>query len=585
MDIYTRGDHLMVRTPMNYDFIAELKKLPVKSRGWDPGHRAWFVNKKHIDYVIETIRNIYGASPKLSDTVKNLVNVKKFENSVIEENSKEIDDIVLPQGPLYNFQTRGVLWAESALKRHGVMIGDAMGLGKTVQALALIDRGGWKTIVVCPSSVKTNWAKKTVEWLDGKLSVQIITPTGLRNYVTGKRPVLVSKKPQSSDFAQIVIINYELLPKYSELLRNSGFDAIVFDESHLLKNSSTIRSKAAKEIATGLRFNKRKDKDSKGFDSHDDVGTSIKKILMLTGTPILNRPKELWHQLSILDHNEFPRFFPFARKFCNAKKGAWGWDFDGASNIDELRKLIINEYVIRRRTKEVLKDMPEKIVNHVDLDIKAKDRKEYDLAEKDFSSWAEYNNMSAMALVRLGELLHLSGLSKFNAVRDEIYDFFEQRDDDEGLVVLANRRDIVAKLVEEFGHIGVSWFDGSISVDKRQEEIEKFRNGKNKLFVATIASAGTGVDGLQDRASDLWFLERTWRPSDLAQAEDRIWRIGQKNSCRIKYFTLPNSIDEHIENVLEEKSAVIKKILDGDADEKQLDIAGYVFNKLRGGKS
>lgn len=240
--------------------------------------------------------------------------------------------IPAPEGCTYlPYQRAGIAFAAS---RPATLVADEMGLGKTIQAVGLINATEIKTVlVICPASLRLNWARELKKWLVKPRTVSVIE--------TGKTP-------WPGTMAEIVIINYDLLKKFRRELRQHTWDLLVADECHALKNSKAQRTR---EVVGH---------QPKGKD--DDGWTAIpaKRRVMLTGTPIVNRPNELWPIINFLNPGQWKNWFGFAKRYCGAVHNGYGWDFSGATHLDELQNLLRESIMIRRLKAEVLKELPPK---------------------------------------------------------------------------------------------------------------------------------------------------------------------------------------------------------------------------------
>ena len=549
------GDEYAVKTPYHAEFINSLKTLHWTTRKWDKLNKVWLVKKEVIDNVLKILTKFWDEGLiHLPDELKNRIEV--LEKAKTAASTVETDEEIEMNGKkLYHFQCGGVKFLEIMGKG---IIADQMGLGKTAQSLAVLKRNKdwYPALVVAPSSVKMNWAREIMNWLtssevscdviDGNKAFEI-NEFGKKNWKS--RDISTMDK---DSFADITICNYEMLERNIVHLKRMNVNTIIFDESHFLKNNKSKRSKAAYELSRG-----------------------VKHIVMLTGTPVMNRPIELWFPLHILDDTAWPNMFGFATRYCNAYKNRYGWDFSGSSNLDELHELLIGKYMVRRKKKDVFKDMPDKVVYRSTLDIEDKDRKEYNFAVANFRQWAlsqginkARSSLMAEALTRLTTLKRLAAEAKVNEVIDHANEFLTSREDDK-LVIFGYHRSVLNRIEGGLKNAGfkVVTITGEDTLDQRQDALETFKNDKGtRVIVCSIMTAGAGIDGLQ-AAHNMMFVERTWRPSDHQQAEDRIHRIGQTEACFIEYLDMENSIDEYMAKILENKAMIAAQVIDGKIEQ------------------
>jgi len=306
----------MQLTYNNNQFVCvskiEEKDIP-KNAGfrWNPDNKFWATT--NIDIAIKL--NVYADDTAKMELERLLAKQKaKIEASRLTDINI---DFPVPEDLKYlGYQKAGIAYA---IDKNATLLADEMGLGKTIQAIGVINAKEdiKKVIIVCPASLKINWQRELEKWLVKPLTVGI----------AGK------KFPE----ADIIIINYDILKKYQANLEKQNWDLIVMDEAHYVKNSKAARSKVAKEIAE-----------------------KAKNKILITGTPIANRPAELWHLLHILNPQKWDNFFNFAKRYCDAERTSYGWDFSGASNLKELQNLLRENVMVRRLKKDVLTELPAK---------------------------------------------------------------------------------------------------------------------------------------------------------------------------------------------------------------------------------
>lgn len=433
---------------------------------------------------------------------------------------------------LFPFQKQGVAFIESRGGR--ALIGDEMGLGKTIQALAWLQLHPEKrpAVIVVPAHLKLNWAKEAEATLTKNARVQILS---------GTRPYSIT--------GDIIVINYDILNQWRDKLAALNPKVLIYDEAHHIKNSSAIRTKAAKKLAKG-----------------------IPHIIMLSGTPIVNRPVEGFNILSMIDPGLFPNFWEFAHKYCGAHHNGWGWDFSGATNKGELHQILTKTIMIRRLKSNVLKDLPDKLYSYIPVELS--NRQEYEAAERDFIRYlkqikgdeAAEKAKQAEHLVRIESQKQLAVKGKLKQAIDWIRNFIESGNGDSKLVVFAVHKMVIDALMKELKGIAVK-VDGSCSAEERNRAVEAFQNDPAvKLFVGNIRAAGTGLT--LTAASSVAFLELPWTPGELVQAEDRCHRIGQKNTVNVYYLLAEGTIEEKIAESLDDKRKVLDAVLDGKVTEE-----------------
>ena len=517
------GDRIKIEFPFNYDTLEVVKSIPGRRFHGD-------ANPKHWTAPIsgDAVEILSKAGFQLDPELEEILN----RGRVSIDEVKEVDVPGLKK-ELFPFQKKGVAFIEA--KNGRALIGDEMGLGKTIQALAWLQLHPEKrpAIILCPASLKLNWAREVRETLPGKQNIQVLQGTKLHT-ITG----------------DIVIINYDILNAWLEKLQALKPQVLIFDEAHYIKNNSAQRTKATKKLAKG-----------------------IPHVIALTGTPIVNRPVEGYNIIQTIDKTVFPNWWDFVHRYCGAHHNGFGWDFSGATNKEELHKKLTETVMLRRKKADVLPDLPDKLYSFIPMEMSNRD--EYDRAERDFIEYLQEVKGVAAAkkanqaehLVKIEGLKQLAVKGKMKHAVQWIRDFLDTNGNK--LVVFAVHKAVVDALMEEFKEEAVK-VDGSVSAAGRDAAVKAFQEDpKVKLFVGNIQAAGVGLT--LTAASSVAFLELPWTPGDLVQAEDRCHRIGQKDSVNVYYLLADGTIEEKIAQLLDEKRQVLNAVLDGkEVEETQL---------------
>jgi len=453
---------------------------------------------------------------------------------------------------LMGFQDTGVEHIEEFNGR--ALLCDDAGLGKTAQALSWLQRRPdlRPAVIVCPAFLKINWSEEVQMWIDDP-HVKIING--------------VYKAGLNIDCDDIIIINYDILAnehdlyydekgrkKYEEYHYTGWIDFLldikpvvsIVDELHYAKNEKSFRSKATIKLIK-----------------------ATKHSVAISATPFENKPIELFPALNALRPDIFPNKYIYGKRYCGGKMGTFGWEFKGATNTRELHNLLAEHLMIRRRKKDVLKDLPDKMRNVVKIGLSNK--KEYRKAEKDFIAWLKAKKdgkkraktaIKAEALTRISTLEKLAYRGKLADSIEWIENFLESG---EKLVVFGKHTSIVGTLMNHFGDIAVR-IDGSMSTKKKQKSKEAFQtDDKIRLLVGNIDAAGVGWTFTA--ASNVCFVQFPWSPSKLTQAEDRIHRIGQESdSVSVWYLVAQDTIEIDRLEMLNDKQKIFDAIMDGDED-------------------
>jgi SWI/SNF-related matrix-associated actin-dependent regulator 1 of chromatin subfamily A len=327
--------------------------------------------------------------------------------------------------------------------------------------------------------------------------------------------------------AKVIIASYAVFSHRVPELRAVDFDVVVYDEVHALSNRNSLRSRAATQL-------------------------TISNVVGLSGTPFLNRPKELWPLLNLLQPAVWSNFWKFGHTYCDAKKDAFGhWDFDGASNLPELKEKI--QHLMLRRTKdEVLKELPDLLINNLPyLPLNKSLIRSYKEAYEVAKSMPSNIPVRARTLM----LRKVVGLMKVDPAIELASDLLS----DGGKVVLfAVHKEVVAKLGVGLESYGVIKIVGDTPQKDRNDLVNAFQSDP-KLRGAIISEAGgEGINLFA--ANNLIFVEREWNPGKETQIIGRIHRIGQVNPCQVHYIIAKNTIDERIHRIINQKREVLGQV-------------------------
>ncbi len=451
----------------------------------------------------------------------------------------------------YDYQREGILFG---LEKRRFIIGDEPGLGKTLQSIGVADcAGAYPCLVVCPSSLKINWQREFEKFTDAKALV-------LDNSVLTTWPYLLRM-----GMFQVAIVNYESLRKFFVWdIRGSRasfrlkdvvfrpeiniFKSIVIDESHRVKDPSAQQTIFTKGIATGKPY-----------------------IMLLSGTPVVNRPADLIAQLSIM--GRLQEFGGRSKFLADYGGGDLGKDFrnrdkdDTPRNLDRLSQELYSRCLIRREKAKVLTQLPDK--TRVDLYVDIADRTEYDLAAADLAEYLrEYaecteadirRKMRMEALVKFMTLRSLSAKGKVYQAIDFIKTFLAN---DKPLIVFCSLHDIVDRLRQAFPD--AVQVTGRDSMAAKQAAVDAFQRGEAKLIICSIKAAGVGLT--LTASSNVAFIEFPWTYADCCQCEDRAHRIGQKDNVTCYYLIGKNTIDSVLYNIIYSKRSIANQIMAADDD-------------------
>jgi len=478
-----------------------------------------------------------------------------FEPINVEVNFDKYNDILARDGKkLYKHQEDGIKFL---LSRNGCILADDMGLGKSIQSiLAALESGAEKILVVCPSSAKINWEREI-------------------NVFCDKTAIIDGKKWNQSKFT---IINFDILKNFHTLVEgrkqltpeelsginreliNANFDLCIIDEAHYLKNNDSIRGKIMVELSA-----------------------NIKKIWLLTGTPVANRPMDFFNLLKIIKSPIADNWKHFAVRYCEGKRffktlksgvKRQIWITDGASNLEELASKTKN--IILRRLKTEVLDMPDKVISPIYHKLTEKNWKQYE------ALWEEYLEKRTLEGKKNGnlqkDLVELILLRQFiaaEAIPHTIEMVENAIEMGRKVIIFTSFTEELEILAAHFGKLAVK-HNGPMTTNQKQKSVDAFQNNpKIKVFIGNIASAGVAITLTE--ATVVIFNSFSWVPGSNEQAEDRAFRIGQKNDVNVYYQIFLDTISTRMWMMLRNKKDVISTIM-GDkklSEEEAIDIMMY----------
>jgi len=502
-----------------WETVAEIKKIP--QREWHQATKSW-----RVPITILNVKTIKKLGFTMSSEINEWFEEHKddFDKSVkfIKSNADKLaKKIRIPE--MFPFQREGLSFLEYMGGR--ALISDEMGLGKTLQALAYLKLHPElrPAVIIVPATLKLNWRKETLKWI------------GEESYIIN------GKKDEGYYNEDIIIINYDIMEAHQKQLTKLNPQIVIGDEIHKIKNQQAKRTKAVKKLCK-----------------------KVPHIIGLSGTPILNRPVEIFSILNILKPEIFPNYWRFGERYGDPQNNGFGTVYNGSSNLEELHELLREHAMIRRLKKNVLTELPDKQKSVITFSID--NRKEYKEAEEDVIQYihnldgreAAIRASRAETLARFNKLKQLAAQGKMKCAIKWIEDFLES---EEKLVLFAVHKKVITQIMEHFGDIAVK-IDGSVSSVKRQKAVDDFQNDpKIKLFVGNIIAASEGIT--LTASSNVAFLELGWVPGLHSQAADRVHRIGQANACTIYYLLSEDTIEEDIAEMIDRKQKVVSAVLDG----------------------
>uniref|UniRef100_A0A8D0ATK7 Zinc finger RANBP2-type containing 3 n=1 Tax=Sander lucioperca TaxID=283035 RepID=A0A8D0ATK7_SANLU len=425
-------------------------------------------------------------------------------------------------------------------QREGV---EFMGLGKTVQAIAVAYafRQEWPLLVVVPSSLKYPWIEELERWLPE------LQPGDINLVENKSHTMRISS-------SKVTVLGYGLLTTDArplvEALSRQRFAVVVVDESHYLKSRNAARTKILAPLIQ-----------------------SAKRAILLTGTPALGRPEELFMQIEALYPKKLGTWTDYAKKYCNAHYRYFGsrrqWDCRGASNLEELHQRL-SEIMIRRLKAEVLTQLPPKIRQRIPFDLPKEAAKE---ASASFAEWERLmkgmgsgflatDNPFTQVMGLVTQMYKQTAIAKAGAVKDYIKMMLEA--EQLKFLVFAHHLTMLQACTEAAIEAKAAYIriDGSVPSSERIQLVHKFQSDpETRVAILSIQAAGQGLTFTA--ASHVVFAELYWNPGHMKQAEDRAHRIGQTSSVNVHYLIAKGTFDTVMWSMLNKKETVTGSTLNG----------------------
>nr|XP_046260355.1 SWI/SNF-related matrix-associated actin-dependent regulator of chromatin subfamily A-like protein 1 [Scatophagus argus] len=503
------------------DVIAAFKQMPTKN--YDMKTRKWSFSLQDYKRLMDRLGEI--AAVEVEPLPRAIVQAFSARFDGTEARSLDVPEADLSSvdptltSSLMPFQREGVNFAVS--KQGRLLLADDMGLGKTVQAICIAAyyRNEWPLLVVAPSSVRFTWAEAFRRWLPS------LSPAGIN---------VVVKAKDNLQSGLVNIISYDLLSRMDK--PGNPFSVLIMDESHFLKNMKTARCKAALPLLK-----------------------AAKRVILLSGTPAMSRPSELYTQILAVKPTLFPRFHEFGLRYCDARQMTWGWDYSGSSNLRELKLLLEECLMLRRLKSDVLSQLPAKQRKVVTVTINGINTRTKAALSAAAKQLAQGNHNKKEEKEALLVFYNHTAEAKLQAIMEYITDMLEGGR--ERFLVFAHHKLVLDHITTELGKKNVDYIriDGATPSAERQQLCEKFQYS-TKACVAVLSITAANM-GLTLHSADLViFAELFWNPGVLIQAEDRVHRIGQTNNVNIHYLVAKGSADDHLWPMIQEKMNVLEQV-------------------------
>jgi SWI/SNF-related matrix-associated actin-dependent regulator 1 of chromatin subfamily A len=497
------------------DLFASFRRC-IEGTTYDPNRKTNRATVDKLPAMVEKLKRAGFAPVAPAEVHAKIASLQVTQTANLVEATKTLDTIALDLArrgqELYKFQREGVAWLAP---RFGALLADEMGLGKTIQALAALAPMA-RVLVVCPAAAKGTWRKEAAKWRP-EFQVSLLSGRG------------VARWPLAGE---IVVINYDIASAFPGEVPADV--TVICDEAHMLKNPDAKRTKSLRAAIQAVL--------AKGG-----------RCWGLTGTPLLNRPQELWGVLMSLGLAQVA--FGSSKNFrflFNAKMGKWGTVW--GSPVQPEVKDRLDRVMLRRRKADVLPDLPTKSWELRECTLDKPGVKALGALAEVFRAWLDSEDS--------GELPGFEGFAsvraalaagKIPAMLDTIEEF---ETNEVPLLVWSAHRAPIDVLQ---GREGWAVITGDTSAEERSRLETRFQAGELKGLGLTIQAGGVALT--LTHASNAIFVDRLWTPALNQQSEDRIMRIGQKSSVRIIDLVTDHPLDKRLHTVLMAKQVLIQATL------------------------
>ncbi|KAG6450653.1 hypothetical protein O3G_MSEX006680 [Manduca sexta] len=454
--------------------INIFSKIPSKS--YDPKSKLWNFS---IDHYQDLMSKVAPLAPHIVIGALPPFILKVLREQTMDPNNVDLTPVESTlRNKLLPFQADGVRFAIA--RRGRCMIADDMGLGKTYQALAIASyyRHNWPLLIVTTSSMRETWQNKIVELLPSVLLMNIVTLS------TGKDTQLLSERQP-----EVVIVSYKIASMYTDLLKSKKFGVVIIDESHHLKSHKAQCTGALRALCGGAA-----------------------RAVLLSGTPALSRPAELYTQLVLIDAKLTPSYTDYGKRYCDGKLTKFGWDMSGQSNLPELQVLLQKKFLIRRTKEQVLTDLEAKTREAVLLDESLMQYSSED--QEGLSQMAEAYKSSTKSEKHAALITYFSESARVKI--PAICKYIKQLLDNpttKKFLIFAHHKIMINAISETLDERAVHYIRivGSTPTASRADLVEKFQHDPTcRCAVLSITAANAGITLT---AADLvLFAELHWNP-------------------------------------------------------------------------
>lgn len=513
--------------PCKFQLITDDPAIAKKatSAGCSPAPRCGVQGGKLAEKAVFTLR-----SPSVADNFADYAEngaemaLRAFKTTKTAGRALYPVSTILGPFPGQNYLPYQQAGIEFMVERPNVLLADPPGLGKTIEIAGTLNQlRSPRVLIVCPASLRLNWIQELQKWL--------------------------SYAPESLEVVSVDSVWRKGV--FSRLVATS-FDFMAVDEAQYIKETDSKRSMACAALAA-----------------------KAKRVVLMTGTPVKNRPRDAFHLLHILAPDIFPDYRQFALRYCAAFQQAIYvkggrkrtiWNDNGSSNLEELNDILRSTIMLRRSKEDALPQLPRKRRQLIEVEGAAKEVK----AEK--AAWEEVcvsvgyeealRQMEAGAGIAFTEMASKRktvSLSKIPFVVEHVSNLL---DSGEKVILFAHHRDVISGLADGLKDYSPVTYVGGMNEKQKDEAKRRFmEDDACRVFIGNIQAAGTGLT--LTVSSTVVFAEMSYCPSDMEQCEDRACRIGQTaGSVLVQHIVLAGSLDVTMGKKLLEKQKIADIILD-----------------------
>lgn len=500
--------------------------------------RKWNAALKRWEVPLENLEEVFLKLLPLGFSASHEVMALKYKAEVLQREIDQIRNNLIPIDstlPLFDFQKTGASFMKAM---PFCLLADVPGLGKSIQTIASLEKTNDKVLIVCPATLKYSWKTEIKKWLP-EAEVRVV------NGDKGTRVYNYENLPQWT------IVNYELLLHDFDILKELNFDTIVCDEATRISNPEAQTTKNLKKLHT-------------------------KKRIALTGTPISNKPDDIWSIFDWLVPGYLGGWFQFRTKYCDLRSefgytsGKEYVKIVGYKNLDELSKKV-GKFMLRRTKEEVFNDFPKKIIENLKFELTKEERELYQAVKlqvrEEIHRLSELDTRSLAILpvkmLRLKQCTNHPKLLESDISSTKLAVLKEMLEP----IIASGEKAIIFTQFSEMLHILASELKeykpfciyGAVDSPMRMQLVKEFNDYKGGQVIIMTEAGAYGLN--MQSASYVFHYDMPWSIAKLQQREDRAHRIGQTKAVTVYNLVAKDTIDEYVAMILQEKNKVSVNIL------------------------